>query len=204
MAIILVLPSCGFKASISQMIGSSDTGDDPSTTPTPIPGSGALNVTIDQSLTQPDPTATLPVRFVITFSESIDPSTFDLNDLTITGTAGDHKTFYLDASSFASAGVVNVFLDSQRVTSSLGQFNNAAQIVDNEVTFASSVTPHVFKNINVGDQGSLPSDFMKIGDYIVFSASGFRSYNSVSKQFENVDTTKPVPTRATYLGELAG
>jgi hypothetical protein len=46
-----------------------------------------LTVTINQSPAQPDPASNLTVKFTAVFSEPIDVSSFDLSDITISGTA---------------------------------------------------------------------------------------------------------------------
>ena len=47
----------------------------------------APTVTIDEAITQQDPTNANPVNFTVVFSEPINPTTFTASDITITGTA---------------------------------------------------------------------------------------------------------------------
>jgi len=104
------------------------------------------NVTVEQYAFQGDPTAANSVRFQVTFSEAIDPSTFTTADIlvdpssTVTvGTwnltnSGDNTIFYLDGSNMTGTGLIKVSLPENSIQDFVGWNNFASTSVDNEIT----------------------------------------------------------------------
>ncbi len=103
------------------------------------------SVTIEQSLSQFDPTNDLPVQFDIVFSEAIDPSTFTTDDITQTGSAvavswslintGDNQHFTLTANAAGSDGTIGPTIADGAVQDVIGNGNIFSMSLDNNVTY---------------------------------------------------------------------
>lgn len=210
---------CGMNAQIVDLMGANATSPkaeepvvtDPDDTVTPA---GTIPVSINQSITQPDPTQTVPVKFLIEFEKQIDPNSFTLSDVDITGTAsgiawtlnnsGDDKNFYLEAVSSNAVGNIIIDVPAGKVTASDGATNRAAQIIDNEVTIANSNLPFVLKNINTSDASSNPTDFQEIGNSVTFIAAGKQySYNKLNRELSVFDSSKALIQQQNVLGILS-
>lgn len=113
------------------------------------------NVVINQSIDevvgvcnfsfQADPTNSLPIEYKVTFNEDIDTSSFDVNDIAVSGSAsgitwainscGDFRNFSLKATSVSSPGDVVPTLSVGTVTDIAGNLNNASTSTDNKITY---------------------------------------------------------------------
>ncbi|MFN2303102.1 MAG: hypothetical protein ACK2TV_05150, partial [Anaerolineales bacterium] len=104
-------------------------------------------VTVEQAVGQTDPTNVSPIYFEITFSESINISSLDLDDVTLTGTSGadiveiselapnDGTTFQIAVSGMTQYGTVIASIDVGRVEDLAGNLNSASFSEDNTVLF---------------------------------------------------------------------
>lgn len=103
-------------------------------------------LTLNQALNQSDPTAGVPIRFTVTFSEEINPATFDVSDISLDASStatvgnwiiinsGNNRDYTLEARNLSSTGMIKVKILAGRVTDFVG-FNNSASVsVDNEVS----------------------------------------------------------------------
>jgi hypothetical protein len=105
-------------------------------------------VTIDQAVSQTDPTGSSPISFTAVFSEIVG-SSFSNADVTISGTAGatiasvtnpssDGKTFNVAASGMTTNGTVIVSIDAAKAEDAAGNGNAASTTTDNTVTYSAS------------------------------------------------------------------
>ncbi|HTX91667.1 MAG TPA: Ig-like domain-containing protein [Anaerolineales bacterium] len=106
------------------------------------------SVTINQTPAQDDPTNATPIKFLVTFSEPIKKSTFDLSDISLGGTApgayvsdinevapNDKTTFHVLVSGMTGSGTVTASIGAGLVTDLVGNGNNASTSFDNTVTY---------------------------------------------------------------------
>lgn len=131
--------------------GITDLAGNTNTASTSIDNSITLNdlvpptVTIEQASGQTDPDQTLPINFLVTFSEVINTATFTTADITQTGTAtgvtwsitdsGDHKTFTLSATTASGYGTIVPVINANRVTDLSGNNNTPSTSTDNSVNY---------------------------------------------------------------------
>ena len=102
-------------------------------------------VTVNQAVSQADPTSALPINFTVMFSEPINVSVFTISDITQNGTAtgitwsivdsGDHTNFTLSAT-VSGYGTLIPSIAANRVTDMVGNNNLASSSADNGVTYA--------------------------------------------------------------------
>ncbi len=114
----------------------------------------APDVVVEQASAQVDPALTFPVEFDIQFSEPINPSTFDLSDITFSGTAtgvvwgltnsGDDKDFTLSAVSIVGGGTLNPSIAAGVVEDLVANLNSASTSVDNEVIYVNKIDDIAF------------------------------------------------------------
>lgn len=112
---------------------------------------GTPTVTINQANGQADPANTLPVNFIVKFSELINTATFTTADITQTGTAtgvtwsitnsGDNMTFTLSAVATAGYGTIIPVMAANRVTDLSGNNNDPSSSTDNSVLYRLLPTP---------------------------------------------------------------
>jgi LPXTG-site transpeptidase (sortase) family protein len=108
----------------------------------------APGVTINQAVTQVDPTETIPILFTAIFSESINISTFTDADIifvgTVTGTLSvvitevapnDGTTFEVSVSGMTASGTVIASISAGTVQDTVGNNNTASTSTDNSVTY---------------------------------------------------------------------
>jgi hypothetical protein len=107
-------------------------------------------VTIDQGISQADPTASLPIDFDVVFDQEIDPATFTNADIveapgTATGVSwsiinsGDDTNFTLRATSVTGEGTLIPTIAVDTINDKDGAANNLASTSsDNTVTYAST------------------------------------------------------------------
>jgi len=105
----------------------------------------ALEVAIDQAPTQSDPTASLEISFVATFSGPIDETSFTSSDVQLGGTAGATtavitsagvNSFTISVSGMAQNGTVTASIPADAVVDLNGNPNQASTSTDNTVTLA--------------------------------------------------------------------
>jgi len=101
-------------------------------------------VVIEQDTTQVDPASTLPIKFVVSFDEPIDPQTFSVNDITNLGTASgivwslttsDNTTWTLSATDVTVGGTLIPTLPANAIKDKSGNKNLASTSTDNTVTY---------------------------------------------------------------------
>ena len=102
-------------------------------------------VTINQAPTQPDPTGSSPIRFVVVFSETV--PNFDAADVVITGTAGGTKTatvtgsgalYAVSITGMTTNGTVIASIAAGAATGLAGNPSSASTSTDNVVTWDTS------------------------------------------------------------------
>ena len=222
--IIVFSSSCGFKASLLDITTSElPSGDEPVATPPP---SSPLTVEVNQRSTQGDPTSSLPIEFVIDFSEQIVPSEFTPADLQVTGTAsgmtfniinsGDNKSFLVQVVAVTTPGQINISVPSGSVTSLSGISNLNAASDDPSVTYQvpSGGAPYMLKNIASNGRGTSFSDLSSGFNFLMVN---YDDYNLGTRDVvinlanKNVaDNTSFIPNlehikkHAIYFGELSG
>ncbi|MDH5720750.1 MAG: T9SS type A sorting domain-containing protein [Spirochaetia bacterium] len=107
--------------------------------------SGPPSVTLNQIITQADPTNVLPITFDVVFSEPIDPATFSaaadiIQNGTATGitwnlTTGNNKTWTLSVATVTGEGTVIPSINAGAVTDTTGNNNTASTSTDNIVNY---------------------------------------------------------------------
>ncbi|HVQ40051.1 MAG TPA: choice-of-anchor Q domain-containing protein, partial [Pyrinomonadaceae bacterium] len=98
-------------------------------------------VTINQALTQADPTNVSPVNFTVVFSEAV--SNFATGDVTLSGTAGattanvtgSDTTYNVAVSGMTANGTIVATIAAGKATDASGNPNAASTSTDNTVTF---------------------------------------------------------------------
>jgi len=114
-----------------------------------------LDVAVEQSAGQEDPTGDTDIDFTVTFSASIVSSSFTADDITISSSSGvvtsgpteivpnDGTTFQFSVTGVQDAEVViaSIDLDLVEATSFGVKLNQASTSIDNEVTYLLSLTP---------------------------------------------------------------
>lgn len=144
-------------------------------------GIGGINsffgtaVTIEQAVSQTDPTNLTPVVFTIVFAEAVDPSTFDDTDIIQNGTASgitwflsttDNMTWMLEATVITNPGTLVPSIAAGTVKDIYGNDNRTSTSIDNSVEYdvtAPSVT------INQAAAQSDPVNALPIDFTVVFS-----------------------------------
>ncbi len=121
-----------------------------------LPDTTPPTVTVEQAVTQVDPTRIFPIHYTVTFSEQINPSSFTAADMSLsttgTGTLSatlteispyNDTTWDVAVSGMTGNGQVSASLPANRVTDLAGNNNTASISSDNAVTYditAPSVT----------------------------------------------------------------
>jgi hypothetical protein len=104
----------------------------------------APTVTINQALTQTDPTSTAPIRFTAVFSEPV--TDFSNTDVTVSGTAGgmlaanvyptaDPKVYDVKVNGMTTGGTVVATIGANKAQDQAGNGNTASTSDDNSVTW---------------------------------------------------------------------
>lgn len=101
----------------------------------------APSVTVEQSVGQPDPTATSPILFTVTFSEPV--TGFSTGDVTLSGSAGattavvsgSGAVYSVAVSGMTQDGTVRASVAAGRAQDAAANPNLASTSVDNTVTF---------------------------------------------------------------------
>lgn len=134
-----------------------------------------LSVVIDQQPAQPDPTAVIPILYDIVFSEAIDPTTFDVTDITQGGMAtgvtwnlinsGDDTNFTLEATAVGSDGSVIPTIAADLVQTVGGKNNIASTSTDNTVVYSSGIDVTIEQKVAQLD----PTNVTPIEFDVVFS-----------------------------------
>ncbi len=132
----------------------------------------APSVTIDQKVGQADPTSTQPIRFTVTFSESV--VGFTPADVTRGGTAtggtvtviGSGANYELAVSGLTSDGTVTATIPAGGAQDGAGNSNTVSSSTDNTVTF-DTTSPSVTINQAAGQAD--PVSTQPINFTVVFS-----------------------------------
>ncbi len=103
-----------------------------------------VSVVIDKS--SPDPSASLPIEFSITFSEPINLSSFSKSDIDIQGSAtvtldelinsGDNQNFTYRVLSTSSLGNIDISINAMVLTDLASNPNNLSTHIDNNILYA--------------------------------------------------------------------
>lgn len=155
-----------------------------------------FGVTIEQSLTQLDPTELLPINFDVVFSVPIDPATFTSADIIQNGGApdlvwsivnsGDDQNFTLQLTNASDSGLVIPSIAASTVKSALGADNLDSTSADNSVLYAQTFEVTI-------NQAAAQLD----------PASGFNiSYDVVFEKA--IDPSTFTPSDITQLGSATG
>jgi len=143
----------------------------------------ALSVTIEQAVSQADPTGTSPINFAVVFSQPV--TGFVTGNLTLTsGTAGGSKTAVITGTGttynvavygMTTPGTVVASIAASVISDAAGNPNAPSTSADNIVTWDPSAGPSVTINQAVGQVD--PTAAAPINFTVVFSApvSGFDS-----------------------------
>ena len=128
------------------------------------------SVTIEQAASQPDPTDASPIRFTVTFSESV--LDFDGADVIVGGDAGAttaqisnafDSTYTIAVSGMTGPGTVTASIPAGIATDVLGNTNAASTSIDNSVAFATvPAAPTALSAVSGEGQASLT--FVAPGD----------------------------------------
>ena len=136
----------------------------------------ALDVTINQTAAQADPTGTSPINFTAVFSNPV--SNFTSGDVTITGTAGGSKTvvvtggpatYNVAVSGMTTIGTVIATISASMASDLAGNNNAASTSVDNTVTWDPTPGPTV--TINQASGQVDPTGASPINFTVVFNAT---------------------------------
>lgn len=129
-----------------------------------------LVLTQATSPAQADPTNTLPIRFIITANEPINPTTFNIADITQAGSAsgitwllssGDNINWSLQASAVAVPGTIIPTIATSKVTDLAGNSNvGATTYPDNSVIY--DIIPPAFTITQATWQTSDPTNVLPI------------------------------------------
>ena len=112
----------------------------------------APTVTVEQAVTQNDPTGVLPVEFTAVFNEEINVSTFTGDDITVSSPgavwsitdSGDHKEFTLSAVEIYQNGAITPSIKAGKVEDLAGNGNEASTPgIDDTVTFNDGTPPTI-------------------------------------------------------------
>ena len=215
--------SCGFNASLTDILSSEEPSvEEPGTTPQPT---SPLVVEVNQRSTQSDPTSTLPIEFIIEFSEPIVPSELTTSDIQVTGTAsgvslniinsGDDKSFLVQVVAVTNPGEIHISLPSGSVTSVSGISNLNTVSTDPKVTYQipSGGAPYMLKNISTGALGTnIDSIHASIGNLLNVDYDDGSTQNILINVLNknkfantvlipNIDLEKAYDE---YLGEMGG
>jgi len=131
-----------------------------------------LRVTIDQAITQVDPTNVSPILFTVVFSEPIDVPTFTSADIIFAGTApgtlsaviteivpNDNTTFEVSISGMTGSGTVTASMDAGVVQDGAGGFNTASTSTDNSVLYDQTYPIVVSTSLKSSYNNSGPKTF---------------------------------------------
>lgn len=137
----------------------------------------APTVTIEQATGQADPASGTPVNFTVTFSESINVSSFTTGDITQNGTispslitwgiSGGPTIFTLSATGVAGNGTLSPSIGAGQVADLAGNPNSVIPSTDNTVVFNDTVPPTV--TINQASGQPDPAGTLPIRFTVVFS-----------------------------------
>ncbi|PQV65563.1 hypothetical protein B1R32_101306, partial [Abditibacterium utsteinense] len=148
-----------------------------------IPPVVPLTATINQSLTQADPTTASPIRFSVVFNKAV--TDFSAGDVTLSGTApgtliktvtGSGTTYEVSVSGMTGSGTVVASLAAGVANDADGNSSAASTSTDNTVTF--NVIPPAIPltvTINQAANQADPTNIAPIRFAVVFSraVSGF-------------------------------
>jgi len=134
-------------------------------------------VSVEQSSRQSDPASSVPIEFLVTFSEPILATTFSAQDITQGGSVtasswtvtdtGDHQSFYLTALGVSGVGTVIPSIKARSVTDEAGNLNAAkSSSFDNSVSY-DNVRPSVTIEQKTGQADPAPS--LPVQFTVVFS-----------------------------------
>lgn len=111
------------------------------------------SVTVNQAADQADPTTSNLARFIVSFSEPIDPTTFTANDITLSGTTGTITNgptplnaeptdqYWFAVTGMTTGDVVSATLSAGTVADLAGNTNSASTSTDNSVRYECSNCP---------------------------------------------------------------
>ena len=130
----------------------------------------SFDVNIEEASTQNDPSASLPIEFTITFSEEINPSSFDETDIGQTGDAttvqwnlinsGDNTVYTLQAIAGTTEGTIIPIINQGNVLTTYGAQNNESTGSDNSVLYSTTFTVEIDQGSSQGDPANiLPIEF---------------------------------------------
>ncbi len=169
----------------------------------------AMTVTVEQAITQPDPTNTTPINFTVVFSEAV--TDFDANDVTLSGTAvattaavtGSGTTYNVEVSGMASDGTVIVTIAAGVAHSSGGNPNVGSTSSDNTITY-DTTAPTV--TIEKANGQSDPAIFSPVSFTVVFSesVSGLDSLDVTLSGTSGATTATVAGSGTTYTVEVSG
>ncbi len=101
------------------------------------------SVTINQAVTQADPTNVDSAKFTVVFSKAINPSSFTASDITLSGTTGtvtgftqvDSRTWTVTVTGMTDGDAVTATLAANKVTDLAGNNNIASTSTDDQITY---------------------------------------------------------------------
>ncbi|HHX99651.1 TPA: BspA family leucine-rich repeat surface protein [Candidatus Dojkabacteria bacterium] len=137
----------------------------------------APTVTVNSAIGQTDPTNLNPVKFIISFSEPIDSTTFTEDDIVVTGSTtyqkgyltkidGSDTEYEFEVSNLTDGDTITVDIPAGVCTDPAGNENIASTSTDNSVTY--DITPPTV-TVNQADGQSDPTDIDAIKFTVVFS-----------------------------------
>ncbi|AUP80179.1 hypothetical protein [Flavivirga eckloniae] len=135
-------------------------------------------ISIDQATNQRDPTNIDSAEFTVVFSEAIDPATFTVDDITISGTTGtittgptstDNITWNFIVTGMTDNDIVVATIDEDTVTTVDGTINEASTSTDNMITYDSTLIFTVEVTIDQAASQADPTDIDSIEFTVVFN-----------------------------------
>jgi len=178
-------------------------------------------VTVEQAVSQADPTNASPIYFIATFNEPINVSTFTGSDVTLGGTAtgtlsanvseispNNGTTFSIAVSGMTGSGMVTASLDASNVTDLAGNGNDVSSSSDNNVTYNAPAPTERVKN--GGFETYSPSTSKKPVSWVAVNFSTLDGKNTThqagkySVKLTGAGTTTKTLTQTITKSGLAG
>lgn len=121
-------------------------------------------VTINQKVSQSDPTSSAPIKFTVVFSEPV--TGFDASDVLLSGTAGLTATvssvtgslseYEVNVTGMTVSGKVIATIPANAAEDAAGNDSGASSSTDNEVTYNKPNTAPVANNVNTSTDEDTP------------------------------------------------
>jgi hypothetical protein len=140
-------------------------------------------VTINQAITQNDPTNTSPINFTVVFSEPV--SNFETGDVTLSGTAnattavvtGSGTTYNVAVSGMSGSGTVIATIGAGVATDAAGNNNTASTSTDNTVTFDNIIPTLTAVHIQSNNANTAKA---KVGDIVTLSFTSSEAVTGIA------------------------